>query len=300
MPAIKRESPFTKTNHKTAYDAIDPTQASLSAAGKTVLITAGHTGIGFSIAQNFAAAGASHVILIGRRLEVLVKSAKELSTKYVDTKFHYFAASVTDYGKMKEVFASIRSDISSDINVLVTCAVYAPPFGRTVGTSVEGISKGLDTNFLANVNLVQEFLKDFSESSVKGKIILDVSSYTAHLLSPTSAAYSVSKLAYSQWVAHVQQELAGTGLRVHSFHPGSILTEAARAHGFKEDSFPWDDVQLPGGFAVWLASKEADFLSGRFVWANWDVGELVERKKEFESDPDLLRIGLIGNPADAS
>jgi hypothetical protein len=60
MPGISIEAPFTKTFHKNPYDAIDPTQPSLSAAGKTILITAGHTGIGFAITQNFAIAGASH------------------------------------------------------------------------------------------------------------------------------------------------------------------------------------------------------------------------------------------------
>ncbi len=61
-----------------------------------------------------------------------------------------------------------------------------------------------------------------------------------------------------------------------------------------EESFAWDDVQLPGQFAVWLASKEAAFLKGRFVWANWDVRELLGRKGDFERDAELLTVGLKG------
>jgi len=53
---------------------------------------------------------------------------------------------------------------------------------------------------------------------------------------------------------------------------------------------------LPGQFALWLASKEADFLAGKFVYANWDVEELKVRAKEIENS-ELLRIGLIGEPA---
>jgi hypothetical protein len=45
---------------------------------------------------------------------------------------------------------------------------------------------------------------------------------------------------------------------------------------------------------VWLASKEAEFLKGRFVWANWDVEEMIKRKFEFELDSDLLKSGLVG------
>jgi len=35
-------------------------------------------------------------------------------------------------------------------------------------------------------------------------------------------------------------------------------------------------------------------LHGRFVWANWDIDELAERKKEME-DPGHLKIGLQGS-----
>ena len=53
-----------------------------------------------------------------------------------------------------------------------------------------------------------------------------------------------------------------------------------------------EDVDLPGQFCVWLASAEADFLRGRFVWASWDVDEMVARRGEFERDQGLGRIGL--------
>lgn len=53
---------------------------------------------------------------------------------------------------------------------------------------------------------------------------------------------------------------------------------------------------LSGQFAVWAASSEADFLHGRFVWANWDVdelrsGEIGERIRE---DEHFLKMGVEG------
>lgn len=298
MPGLDRENPFTKAYHKAPYDAIDPTQPSLSAAGKTVLITAGHTGIGFSIAQNFATAGASHVILLARRREVLKKSARELSMKYPNTKFHHFASSITDFAKVKEIFTQIRSNISSDIDVLVTSAAYAATPSNAIDLPSEELSASFDTNFFGNVNLAKEFLVG-TPNSVSGreKTILDISTVAAHLLLPMIGTYGVSKLAFTQWLAHIQQDMADKGVRVHSFHPGSVFTDAVKGFGLKEDSMPWDDVQLPGRFAVWLASEQAAFLKGRFVWANWDVREMIERKGEFESDPGLLKVGLMGNPA---
>jgi len=47
---------------------------------------------------------------------------------------------------------------------------------------------------------------------------------------------------------------------------------------------------------VWLASPEAAFLKGRFVWANWDVAKLKEKTKALEENPTLLTVGLTGWP----
>ena len=52
---------------------------------------------------------------------------------------------------------------------------------------------------------------------------------------------------------------------------------------------------LPAHFNVWIASPEAEFLKGRFVWVNWDVNELKALAKEIESSW-LLRTYLDGLP----
>jgi hypothetical protein len=46
---------------------------------------------------------------------------------------------------------------------------------------------------------------------------------------------------------------------------------------------------------VWLVSSEADFLKGRFVWSNWDIDELLE-KKDVVLGNDLLTMRLKGWP----
>jgi hypothetical protein len=52
-------------------------------------------------------------------------------------------------------------------------------------------------------------------------------------------------------------------------------------------------VNLPAHFTVWLASPEAAFLNGKFVWSNWDVDELKARKDEITSASNLT-LGLLG------
>jgi hypothetical protein len=57
----------------------------------------------------------------------------------------------------------------------------------------------------------------------------------------------------------------------------------------------FDLVSLPASFNVWLASPEARFLKGKFLWANWDVDELKAQAKEIEASTQLS-IGLVGWP----
>lgn len=53
-------------------------------------------------------------------------------------------------------------------------------------------------------------------------------------------------------------------------------------------------ADLAGDFVVWLASEEAKFLKGKFIWVNWDVEELKANAKEIEST-SLLTIQLEGS-----
>ena len=61
--------------------------------------------------------------------------------------------------------------------------------------------------------------------------------------------------------------------RVINVHPGLVETGMTEKIGVKGQDSP----ELVGAFCVWCASEEGAFLKGRFVWANWDVYELMTR-----------------------
>lgn len=85
-------------------------------------------------------------------------------------------------------------------------------------------------------------------------------------------------------------------------HPGVVDTPLLRKvlEGVADKELPksavLDKVALPAHFTVWLASPEADFLRGRYIWVNWDVEELIARKQEIEADASLFTIILGGWP----
>lgn len=54
-------------------------------------------------------------------------------------------------------------------------------------------------------------------------------------------------------------------------------------------------MELPAHFILWLASKEARFLKGRYVCANWDVEELKGKAEVIESTR-ILEANVHGWP----
>ena len=87
---------LTNTYHRTSYDAISPTRPELSVANKTVVVTGGGRGIGSEIARAYAAAGASHVVLIGRTQMTLSQTAENIEREFLSVSVTTHIADVAD------------------------------------------------------------------------------------------------------------------------------------------------------------------------------------------------------------
>ena len=90
-------------------------------------------------------------------------------------------------------------------------------------------------------------------------------------------------------------------LTFYAVHPGVIWTpgstESVQSMGMEGVVMP-DTLELPAATFLWLTSRNAEFLSGRYVQATWDLGEVVERKEEIVRG-NLLVTKLAG-PARAA
>ncbi|OJD40260.1 short-chain dehydrogenase reductase sdr [Diplodia corticola] len=312
---------LTKTYHQKVYPDIDPTNPANSAAGKTVAISGGHSGIGFAMARGFCAAGAATVILLARRQAVLDEAASALHAEYGTTVWTY-SLDVRDTSAVSSTFSTIRQRLGDggDVDILIANAAVLDQGETTLDYDPAVIANSFATNVFGNLNLARGFLapelpavpktsllpglapiggaKDTTSvppPPARAKVLIEVSTAAAYLLLPGQAVYSTSKLASTHFLRHLQAELdllPGRPVRVHSFHPGAVLSPGVRDLGVVEGMMPQDDESLPGGFATWLASPAAEFLKGRLVWANWDVGEMVGMKERFEAEADFCTVSF--------
>ncbi|KAI0121594.1 NAD(P)-binding protein [Hypoxylon sp. NC0597] len=158
-------------------------------------------------------------------------------------------------------------------------------FAQAGAKSVAIISRRLD-NLKSEAATISAAISNGTETKVGGKIDVLVSNagpapetglMTAvtdeqflrtlglrpHSLSPIPnyGLYSISLATLLKLTDYIQAE--NQYVRVINVQPGWVATETNGNHKEAPDS-----AALPGQFHVWLASPEAAFLKGTFVWAN--------------------------------
>jgi len=245
------------------------------------------TGIGFEISRAFAAAGVSRICIMSRRPEPLAKSKQELEKEFKGLRVDTYAVSVSDYAVVSEAVKQI-----GQVDVIALSAAYVQGPDPLDQALLDGMESSYNVNVVGNWNLVKSALNVRTDKT-KQCIVLNVSTLAAYRPFPRQGIYGSSKAAFTQLMTEFSREYDESEVRFVSYHPGAVYTELASEHFDKSVFEAWEDVKLPGQFAVWLASPEADFLNGRFAWAEWDVDELLELRDKIKKDEYFLKISLI-------
>ncbi|KAH6603582.1 hypothetical protein Trco_008357 [Trichoderma cornu-damae] len=279
----------TPTWRNDTYAAISPTRPELSASGKTVVITGAGTGIGRETAAAFAAAGAARIALLGRTEDSLRQTASALPSA-VSSSVH-----VVDVTQ-EDVLAQVAGAIGTwDVLVLGAGHICAPTtiaasdfeefwqcFEVTMFTNIKGTYASVHA-FLPTANAVHASIVALTT----GVATLPASQV------PGLSAYMSAKLAQTKLIEFLAAE--HPNLFAASVHPGMVETSIFTKSGASAESLPMDKVQLPAHFIVWLTSPEAAFLTGRSVWANWDVDEL-KKKTDSIQQSQVFTAGINGWP----
>lgn len=223
---------FTRTWHNNTYAAINPSNPSLSATNKTVFVTGGGAGVGRSISQSFASAGATTLVISGRREAVLQSAKKEIEAAHPKTKVLTTAADIVDEKAMNAAFASV----GAKIDILVHNAGYLADTTPIATSDLAEWWKGFEINIKGSFIVTQAFLKH----AAKDAVLIALTTGIAHLPAlPDYSSYGTSKLGGLKFFEAVQAE--HPDVRVVNVHPGVIksdMSDKSAAHG---EAFPFDD-----------------------------------------------------------
>ena len=282
---------FTSILHTDTYPEIDPKTRS-NHRGRAVFITGGSRGIGRAIAISFAKAGAS-AIAIGARSnldsleEEILAAAQEAGHPAPQVlKLHL---DVTDEASTTNAALQTEQQFGR-LDVLINNSGYLEKWLLLAESNPTEWWRTWETN----VRGVHLMLRAFLPLLLKGgwKIVVNVTSLGAYLLTPGSSSYSTSKLAITRLTEFVSEEYGAQGIIALAVHPGLVRTELSL--NLPEEIHPFLDntTELPADTITWLTSERREWLSGRYISANWHMPELVSRKEEIVTG-DKLKVKLV-------
>lgn len=233
--------------------------------GKIALITGGSRGIGKSTALAMAQAGAT-VVLVGRKLEDLEKTAEEI--KAAGGKAFPISAHA---GRMEDITSMVNTvkEKFGRIDILVNNAATNPTMDAAIDASERAWDSIMNLNLRGLFFLSQAVARIMREQ--RSGAIVNISS-TAGLRPNILPVYSISKAGVNMITKVMAKEMAPFGIRVNTVSPGEVKTKFSEAlwgnpdiHKFILDHTPMRRMAEPEEIAdaiIFLASDKAGFITG--------------------------------------
>jgi 3-oxoacyl-[acyl-carrier protein] reductase len=235
--------------------------------GKIAVVTGASKGIGASIAEHFAAAGASVVVNYATS-----KTGADAVVKRIKTKGGKAIAVQGDVSKpadIGKVFGATKKAYGK-LDILVNNAgTYE--FLPLEAITPEHFHKQFDLNVLGLLLTTQEAVKLIVPG---GGSIINVSSIVGPMPVPMASVYSATKAAVDAITVSLAGEPGPKKIRVNSINPGMVETEGLHAVGFAESDFrkhteattPLGRIAQPQDIAtaaVFFASDDAGWVTGQ-------------------------------------
>ncbi len=235
--------------------------------GLHAIVTGASKGIGRSIAEHLARAGA-RVVVSSRKLgpcEEVAAGIREAGGQAT--------ALSCNVGRRDEVEALVAGarEAFGPVDVMVCNAAVNPYYGPLPEIGDEAYHKIMDANVLSPIWFSRLVLPDMVERG--GGSFIVVSSIGSLRGSPVIGAYGISKAADNALVRSLAVEWGRHNIRVNAILPGLVKTDMARALWDSPEGrerirtrFPIARVGEPddiGPAAVFLASRASAWMTGQ-------------------------------------
>ncbi|MDO5644885.1 MAG: 3-oxoacyl-ACP reductase FabG [Dermabacter sp.] len=232
-------------------------------SARSVVVTGGNRGIGYSIAEYFVAQG--------DRVAVTSRSGTGGPEGALTVK-----ADVTDGASLDAAFAEIEAAHGS-VEVLIANAGITDD-QLMLRMSDDSFTNVVDTNLSGTFRTVKRVIKGMMRAK-KGRIIL-ISSVVGLYGSPGQVNYAASKSGLIGMARALTRELGSRGITANVIAPGYIETEMTSAldDGLKKQylsSIPAARFAAPlevAKVAAFLSSDDAAYISGAVIPVDGGLG----------------------------
>lgn len=211
---------------------------------------------------------------------------------------------VTDKSAVGAMVDAVESRLGP-VDLLVNNAGAGPPFGPTWEVDADEWWRSLETNLKGPLLCCRAVMPGMIERR-SGRVV-NVASGAGLGSMPYLSAYVTGKTALIRLTEVLAAEAREYGVSLFAIQPGTVRT--AMAQGLMESEagkrwMPWfkrifdegrDDSTEPGAeLVVYLASGQADALSGRFFMAPGNPAEVVDGAGEvLAKDLHVLRMRFL-------
>jgi NAD(P)-dependent dehydrogenase (short-subunit alcohol dehydrogenase family) len=240
---------------------------------KVALVTGSTRGIGKSIAEELARAGAK-VAISSRKAESCEQTRAELAGQGFDV-----LAQPCNVSRKEDLQALVDATRKKwqRIDIVVANAASNPYYGPLTGIADEAFDKIVANNVKSVLWLAQMTLPAMPAG---GSFTL-VGSIGGLLANTVIGAYGMSKAMGHHLIRNLAAEWGPKNIRVNAIAPGLVKTEFARAL-WEDEKRRTERIELTplrrlgeprdiGGIAVFLASDAAAFITGQVIVADGGV-----------------------------
>ena len=224
-------------------------------SGKYVVVSGGTGGIGISLAQGFAAAGAQVIATGGSKARV--DAAQSETTEHL----RFQQLDVRDRAKVDAFFAKLGK-----LDVLVNCQGVARPGAEW---EEETFLDVMDINLSSAMRLSRAA---FPLLKASGGSIINLASMLSYLADDSVPAYTASKTGIMGLTRALAHKYGRDGVRVNAVAPGYHKTAMTKALWSVEESAAriaersalkrWGTTGDLIGPVLFLASPAAEFVTG--------------------------------------